>query len=305
MKTMTSILGIVLFATVIGVSMPSAFADHYEATVTMAEGSGVMGCEETEEGCYIPTEVSINLNGEVTWVNTDSAAHTVTSGLLSDDNAGELFNSNLMLANSEFSVMFTEEEFTVGDYPYFCAVHPWMVGVVTVVAEHDDEEPEPEVPEPEPEPEVPEPEPEPEMRENANVEGMLSDERMVIVEASAPTEGETMMIKAMFEGAEHANYDIVATQNGQIVLEEMGAHSHDGQGSHQTDSLSSNDPVDISITFQGYGLPDSDKTGPIGEQVVFSNIVPEFGTIAIIVLSVAIMSIIAITSRNRILVQRV
>ena len=32
-----------------------------------------------------------------------------------------------------------------------------------------------------------------------------------------------------------------------------GAHHHDGTGMHTTAALSSSDPVDITVIFQGYG----------------------------------------------------
>ena len=72
-----------------------------------------------------------------------------------------------------------------------------------------------------------------------------------------------------------------------------------GKGVHTTAALSSSDPVDITITFQGYGVDDP-KTGPIGEEVVFTNVVPEFGTIAMMILAVAIISIVAVTAKSRV-----
>jgi predicted secreted protein with PEFG-CTERM motif len=67
-----------------------------------------------------------------------------------------------------------------------------------------------------------------------------------------------------------------------------------------TAPLGSNDPVDITITFQGYGV-NAPFTGPIGEKVVFTNVVPEFGTIAMMILGVALVSIIAVTTRSKII----
>ena len=108
-----------------------------------------------------------------------------------------------------------------------------------------------------------------------------------------------MEISIAFDGAEHVNHDIMVTQNGEDVLHDEGAHHHDGKGVHSTAPLSSSDPVDITITFQGYGVDDP-KTGPIGEEVVFSNVVPEFGTIAMMILAVAIISIVAVTAKSRV-----
>jgi predicted secreted protein with PEFG-CTERM motif len=92
----------------------------------------------------------------------------------------------------------------------------------------------------------------------------------------------------------------MVTQNGETVLDDTSAHHHDGMGVHETAPLDSSDPVDITITFQGYGVDDP-KTGPIGEEVVFSNVVPEFGTIAMMILAVAIISIVAVTAKSRVI----
>jgi len=103
-----------------------------------------------------------------------------------------------------------------------------------------------------------------------------------------------------FAGKEHVNQDIVVTQSGAVVLEETGLHSHDGKFALETSALKSTDPVDITVTFQGYGVDDP-KTGPIGEEVVFSNVVPEFGTIAMMILVVSIISIVAVTAKTRVI----
>ncbi len=107
--------------------------------------------------------------------------------------------------------------------------------------------------------------------------------------------------KMMSGGVEHVNYDIVVTQNGEIVLNDEGAHTHDGKATHMTAALSSADPVEITVTFNGFGLPDAEEfTGPVGEGVTFTNVIPEFGTIAMMVLAVAIISIVAVTAKSRV-----
>jgi predicted secreted protein with PEFG-CTERM motif len=134
----------------------------------------------------------------------------------------------------------------------------------------------------------------------ASATGMMSDGTKVSVWASEPMAGERMDISIEFEDSEHVNHDIMVTQNGNTVLDDSGAHHHEGVGSHQTAPLDSSDPVDITITFQGYGVEDP-KTGPIGEVVKFSNVVPEFGTVAMMILAVAIISIVAVTAKSRVI----
>ena len=131
--------------------------------------------------------------------------------------------------------------------------------------------------------------------------GMLSDGTMVSIWTSEPTAGERMEISIEFADSEHVNHDIVVTQDGNEVLSEEDRHHHDGTGVHKTAPLDSDNPVDITITFQGYGnAPLDQRTGPIGEEVIFTNVVPEFGTIAMMVLAVAIISIVAVTTKSRV-----
>ncbi|MCH7941203.1 MAG: hypothetical protein IH842_04500 [Thaumarchaeota archaeon] len=98
--------------------------------VNVAEGSGVPGCDETNE-CFIPYEVSIAVGGDVIWNNVDSAAHTITSGIspaLDGDGFDGNFDSSLFMAGTTFSHTFEE----AGTYEYFCMVHPWMRGIIQV-----------------------------------------------------------------------------------------------------------------------------------------------------------------------------
>ena len=287
MKTIAIGSLFVLLAIVAGVSAASpAFADHATASVDVAKGSSVPGCDETNE-CYIPYEVTVDVGGEVTWNNVDSAAHTVTAGSAADGPSGA-FDSSLFMAGATFSHKFTE----AGTFPYFCMVHPWMDGVVVVqeagAEEHGDEMGDEHGDETM------------HMEGDATATGMLSDGTKVSIWTTAPTSGEMMEINVEFDDAEHVNHDIKVTQNGNTVLDDMGAHHHDGKGVHMTKALSSSDPVEVTITFQGYGVDDP-KTGPIGEVVVFSNVVPEFGTIAMMILAVAIISIVAVTAKSRVI----
>ena len=287
MKTIAIGSFFVLFAIATGIGASPAFADHATATVSTPQGTSVPGCEATNE-CYIPYEVTIDVGGVVTWTNDDSAAHTVTGGSAADGPSG-VFDSSLFMAGTSFEHKFEE----VGTYPYFCMVHPWMEGIVVVQeagAEEDDMMEEDTHME----------EDEVHMEGAATATGMLSDGTTVSVWTSKVTSGERMEISIEFEGAEHVNHDIMITQNGETVLDDSGAHHHDGKGVHETAPLSSSDPVDITITFQGYGVDDP-KTGPIGEEVVFSNVVPEFGTVAMMILAVAIISIVAVTAKSRVI----
>jgi predicted secreted protein with PEFG-CTERM motif len=60
--------------------------------------------------------------------------------------------------------------------------------------------------------------------------------------------------------------------------------------------------LDVQVTILGIGLPDDEAnwTGPIGE-TVSAQVVPEFGPIATMILAVAIVSIVAVTTRSKVI----
>ena len=287
MKTKAISSFFVLFAIAAGIiaMTPAAFADHSEVTIVPALGSGAPGCETSPDGCYIPSTATVDVGGKVIMSNTDTAAHTYTAGTPEGGPSGEFDTGLLMAANS-----FEWTPTVVGEVPYFCMVHPWMKGLIIVQEveaekeeDHHDDDGEMM-----------------HMEDAASATGMLSDGTKVSVWTSMPTAGEAMEISIEFDDTEHVNHDIMVTQNGKEVLSDKGAHHHDGMGMHKTAPLSSADPVNITVTFQGYGVNDP-KTGPIGEKVVFSNVVPEFGTIAMMILAVAIISIVAVTAKSRVI----
>jgi len=94
--------------------------------VSIPQGTSVPGCEEVDL-CYDPNPVTIFVGGEIIWRNDDSAAHTVTSGIVINGPDGN-FDSGLLLSGETFSTMFNES----GDYPYYCMIHPWTEGSVSV-----------------------------------------------------------------------------------------------------------------------------------------------------------------------------
>jgi len=83
------------------------------------------GCEATDR-CYIPSIIAIDFGNQVTWVNEDSAFHSVTSGFYGEPS--DLFDSGHLDPYESFTFDFDEK----GTYDYFCTLHPWMKGQVLV-----------------------------------------------------------------------------------------------------------------------------------------------------------------------------
>ena len=96
-----------------------------EADVIMPTKVSRPGCEENDQ-CYIPSQIVIEKGKQVTWVNEDSAFHSVTSGFY--DAPTGLFDSGYLDPYQSFSLTFDE----TGIYDYYCTLHPWMEGRVTV-----------------------------------------------------------------------------------------------------------------------------------------------------------------------------
>jgi len=334
MKILTTISLFALLALV-----PAAFADHPTATVSMPQGSGdpSSSCQKTDE-CFIPSEVSVDVGGSVTWVNDDSLLHFVTAGDLNEDkNAVGFdypngFDSPLLNAGESYTV----EDLKEGTYPYFCKIHPWMDGTLYVTASHGDN-----------------------MEANGSammekdgekmmdgdkdaMDGMMMDDdkmmdgekmtgdedmmmgEMMMMEGKVPESLEDVMVNIETQGGDmgsplqinvaftdadgnnlsHVNYMVTAMQGEEMVLEDgtddsNPAHSHTGMGDHTTAPLladASEMPVDVSVYLYGFGV--DEITGPSGD-VASYRVVPEFGAVAMAVLGVAIVSIIAITAKTR------
>src|ERR671925_82569 len=95
-------------------------------TVAISVGASV----PTNNEFYVPETVETTVGSMVTWRNDDTAIHTATSGVV-ENNAPSpdgRFDSGFLNKGQTFSFVFEE----AGDYPYYCTVHPFMTGHVTV-----------------------------------------------------------------------------------------------------------------------------------------------------------------------------
>ncbi len=99
--------------------------DTIDADVIMPVKVSRPGCEETDS-CYIPSQITVRVGQSITWLNLDSAFHSVTSGTY--DNPTDTFDSGYMDPYQTFTLTFDEG----GTINYFCTLHPWMYGQVIV-----------------------------------------------------------------------------------------------------------------------------------------------------------------------------
>lgn len=72
---------------------------------------------------YGPAEITVKPGTQVTWINHDQIPHTVTS-----KDKGGVLASQALDTDDRYVYTFTK----VGDYAYYCTIHPFMTGVVHV-----------------------------------------------------------------------------------------------------------------------------------------------------------------------------
>ena len=96
-------------------------AGNATTSVSIVQGSSTLTTD-----AYQPNPVQVSVGSTVTWTNNDAQPHTATSG----ENATPdgRFDSGIMAPAATFDHTFTE----AGEFPYFCLLHPNMVGTVSV-----------------------------------------------------------------------------------------------------------------------------------------------------------------------------
>ena len=291
-----------------GFGFDSAFAE--EIKIENGRGSSEPGCELTNL-CFIPATAIAHVGDKIIFLNGDDSPHTSTSGTAASGPNG-IWDSGLQQPGVDFVFLATNP----GTFDYFCMVHPWMSGQLQILPQGQDSsniveefgttvdddvsmiygETTPEISKKEP--------------------GVVSEVFTNIVTSDAE-KGSPLTIEVEFIESDgfvinHVNYDIVASQNGKVILADNGAHRHLFKYPvHTTNTLEfdpKTHPVDIDVTFQGIGHFVGSLTeesilgvyGPIGETSTFQ-VVPEFGVVVSLVLVVSIVAVIALSTKTRLI----
>jgi plastocyanin/mono/diheme cytochrome c family protein len=74
--------------------------------------------------------ITIKVGTKVTWTNKSSAFHNVVSGVPGQPPQNAFPQSPLLAANSSDTYSFTFTK--AGDYPFYCGIHPTMIGFIEV-----------------------------------------------------------------------------------------------------------------------------------------------------------------------------
>lgn len=78
---------------------------------------------------YYPEDIAVPAGTTIAWFNDDPGQpHTVTSGSPNSEDSNRAFHSGVIPYTSFFQYTFDE----AGTYEYYCTLHPWRTGMVTV-----------------------------------------------------------------------------------------------------------------------------------------------------------------------------
>jgi cytochrome c oxidase subunit 2 len=96
------------------------------ATLKIPQGASVQG-----NPSYDPDTITVKAGDTIAVENEDSTPHTVTNGKdATDPNMGKLFDTSIINAGDSSEIVTTDLK--PGEYPFFCSVHPYMTGSMTV-----------------------------------------------------------------------------------------------------------------------------------------------------------------------------
>ena len=136
----TSAVVLILFAAACGSDNGPMGADNPPPTPAAGDIDIVVGASLLTTTAFNPNPRTVALGGAgsvaVRWVNTDvtkggggygSGGGTATSHMIMSDD-GAFATSQLLGGNDTYSIQLTRE----GSYKYHCAVHPNMVGTITL-----------------------------------------------------------------------------------------------------------------------------------------------------------------------------
>ena len=95
-------------------------------TAPITEATMLFGSEVAGNPDYEPDLLEVPQGYGVLWTNEDTVAHTVSS--MAD--AGATFDSGLVAEGETY--LLDTATLAVGEYEYFCIVHPWMQSLLVV-----------------------------------------------------------------------------------------------------------------------------------------------------------------------------
>ena len=100
--------------------------------IKINDDASVPGCEKTND-CFSPNPIVINPGQRIVWNNTSTAVHAIANSEIHGYYTAQLFRGMVSQNDGTFSHTFTD----IGDFDYFCQIHPWMTGTILVESENN------------------------------------------------------------------------------------------------------------------------------------------------------------------------
>jgi amicyanin len=117
-KTILSTATIVVVALAVGLSR----SDQARPATSEQNNSSDKHEVKIDNFSFGPSTLTVPVGTTVTWINQDDVPHNVVS------TEGKTLKSPVLDTDQKFSYTFTQ----AGTYPYYCAIHPKMIGEVIV-----------------------------------------------------------------------------------------------------------------------------------------------------------------------------
>jgi len=211
--------------------------------------------------------IEIIVNDTVFWKNGDMATHTVTSGTPLNGPDG-IFDSGKMGPGKFFVQKFTQ----VGEFPYYCTLHPWRTGLVSVVTGNSYL-----------------PNVGSDFGDGANVFDLEYKFNRLVDRASIDESAKSISLE--LKGNTINDDNALTLFLPSALISGISSISIDGA---MTEEFTQE--FEDGITVLVINEISSDSKSII---ITGTTIVPEFGTITVMILAVATISIIAISARSR------
>ena len=147
-----------------------------------------------------------------------------------------------------------------------------------------------------------------ENKDQTLLQGITKDgETVVQIISSAPKKNQTMEINLVFldkynKLKPNVDYSINVTQQGEKILESNNVYSEKGLSTLITRPLNSEEPVSIKVLINQTGIENGSNSLESDGEILEFTVVPEFGSMTIILFGITISMLILLNAKNKLFV---
>lgn len=147
-----------------------------------------------------------------------------------------------------------------------------------------------------------------ENKDQTLLQGITKDgETVVQIISSAPKKNQTMEINLVFldkynKLKPNVDYSINVTQQGEKILESNNIYSEKGLSTLITRPLNSEEPVSIKVLINQTGIENGSNSLESDGEILEFTVVPEFGSMTIILFGITISMLILLNAKNKLFV---